>query len=65
MNLNGEDTHPLIKFLKKNDNDLYDFDMLGGNSLPTDFGIFVHKKSGKTLYYPEKKWDKFVELHLS
>jgi|JI9StandDraft_2_1071091.scaffolds.fasta_scaffold1297689_2 hypothetical protein len=49
MILNGPDAHPLAKFMKKNSQKLYDFEMFGSSKLiPT--AVF-HKNGERTSFY--------------
>ena len=51
MIFNGPDAHPLAKYIRKNSNKIYDFEMFGANkTIPLN--IF-HLKGEKVNYYPQ------------
>ena len=59
--LNGESSHPLFKFLKKNCNEFYDYDMSSSrNKIVEKIGIFLSDKEGGLKYYRERELDEFV-----
>jgi hypothetical protein len=48
MIFNGPDAHPLARYLRKNAQKLYDFEMFGANkTIP--FGVF--KVEGESVHY--------------
>lgn len=51
VELNGEYTHPLYKYLKRNTPELYNSQLANGNNIREDFCKFLISEDGKVLRY--------------
>lgn len=57
VTLNGENTHPLIKYLKKNSQSLYDYQGIGGHQIKEPNGCFLVGVDGGVQYFPESRFE--------
>ena len=54
--LNGPNTHPLVKYLKRNCQSLYDYQVIGAKRIEEESGCFVMFPDSVTKYYPQSKF---------
>lgn len=60
MVFNGQTSHPLFKFLKKNCDDFYDYDTNSASkSISGKVGLFVSSQNG-VRYYAEKDIENYI-----